>query len=85
MTLRFAAGPDTYPASEARKLPFNLISRSLPRFLIFLFSFFFFFSFMSSYICDRLFNRILCLFLASHSCSLLSTQIYYNSALVGNI
>lgn len=41
MISRFAAGPDNFPASEARKLPPNLISRFLPRFLIFHFIFFF--------------------------------------------
>lgn len=40
MTPRFSAGPDTSPASKARKLPPNLIPRFLPTFLIFLFHFF---------------------------------------------
>lgn len=59
----------------------NLISRSFPRFLIF--HFIFSLSFMSS--SDNLFYRILGLFSTSHSFSLLSTQIYLKSVLMGNI
>lgn len=81
MTARFSAGPDASPASEAGKLPPNLISRFLPTFLIFLLLFF-------PFIHELIFTsdiRMFDLFLTSHLFSLLSTQIYCNSALVSNI
>lgn len=60
MTPRFVAGPGTSPASEASKMPPTLISRSLPKFLLFLFFFPLTHELISTP--DRLFNRVLVYF-----------------------